>query len=522
MWQSLLGELPEKMETAKKPTALLRSKRRRLLVGGIMLVFLIAVGFAYRDRDVGDPIVSCHFDDGVTLDFLKVEATTHISIGEPDREPSVIREILQEFGVMTDWSTVAGERDIGGVMTMYVHTRPDGVSHGSDFRFLKKPEDGNGLAILFRFRDAKGLPIGNDAIWNGLEWDQIDRNQNGVLTATPSNGKPALKFELEDSLGHWNQLLGPFVPDSSDGLGVALARVFPRRSPTLKIRVSKPDCEPREFEVPNPDWHQSVKTWEPEPLPANRKTKNYSVTLKRLRSDRWGRWQPNFELSEFSLPGLESTSFRYSYTLSDPTGNSQPVLCAPALPANIVAPKWAPWQSGAVLLRSETVQRVTFAIYPEVNYPFQRNDVTIVGKCTWPTDDTPIVQILPAATELGISSLSCRDARRSNKEASCEIHISGAYPAAKPPGEQIASKGHVVLFKDGDPLAFGSVAPASSQSGTDVATNMHQFQRNWAWIAPIRAGDGFSIGLAPPHSPTKVEFTFRLEDAIAAPPKRHR
>jgi hypothetical protein len=375
----------------------------------------------------------------------------------------------------------------------------------AEFSFSSRGHEG--LLLLVTARDAEGKPISSNLLRDNGGLFKVERNPIGILTDLErdktTGSRPAYSFEVEDGSGGWLPMLGPLIVREADGRAFFSARVFPRTSPTLRLRATIGTEKPVVLEIPNPGYRSSVPALATAPAPFERDLGDVTMRLREavIRQQGqvaypWISWQ--IEPNEGN-PQPASAYSVYSEVIEDEVGNS--IKYGPILP-------------GTRQVR----------VVGQVNrYSYALEDSLLIGEATWGDGKTPLVFTpTTVATESGVQKIVLGPGK-GGKETTFWLDILAEYPVEGHSSVlQGLEKDRLCFFIGEEPLSretAGYTRDTVKRNSRDVvgkgAAQNYRVKKCLVWQLQDgtlpQPGQTIRIGLAPRLPGLPFEFVLPID-----------
>jgi hypothetical protein len=364
-----------------------------------------------------------------------------------------------------------------------------------------KDRDCNALFLVVRLRDASGREMVS-AYANfdeteapvKVEWDKnnVFKEIAMVPRSTHPAPKPLYHVEVEDGAGGWLTTNGPLAFDGRDGRSVVIASVYPRKNPTLKLRIVRNDVAHSFIvEIPNPGHPPKLDpNWKADPDPREYLTADATISVTDVRPLNVSKLRnpiPNPKFIVRPHADQPPTAFHVQIlSIEDSIGNRTPI-------------------GQFRLLPGESILRYQCLIRRSHLYQWSIPEVTFVAEGNWSGGSSAeSLNLLPAALGFGIAEMTIAPAPSANTNEWIFSCRGKASPANLP------DRGFVVFF-DGDesprvasrPFMGGSTGPTAGE---------RTYQLTGEREGRIAPGQRFRLGLVPE---TNAEF---FQSTLPVPP----
>jgi len=365
------------------------------------------------------------------------------------------------------------------------------------YRFLDHVEcrletaDCSALFLLLRLQDAGGNDlisehfIDQDGQMKRLRWNKhsIFEKTEDLPIAVHAKPEPLYVVEVEDGSDGWIPGAGPLAFDVRDGRSVVIVPVFPRHTPTLKLRVTRIGAlPPFEIEIPNPGHDPAGSpSWSPDPEPWEYRSSEASIAVTELGGLRISRHQPPIPRPKFRVqPHGDQPPEAYQIGISsieDESGNRAHLTQFRLIP-------------GTPLLRYHgTIRRNHL-------YQWSQAEVALVAEAVWSGGSgEEALDLLPDAASFGIQEMtlvipSSSEISEHGEHGEWQISFNGQVPEANLP------KKGIVMFLDGEESSSKSTWSLNGHA-EGLASADWNYEYTAKWEGQIKTGQRVLIGMLP-------------------------
>lgn len=327
---------------------------------------------------------------------------------------------------------------------------------------------------------------------DGAYFRRLESRKGGSIEELP------LRLQVTDGAGDWRDMDGPVIFDSSEGVGVCAAHVFPRRIPELKFRVLRQGQPSQSFALTNPGYQASFPPLQvTSKVPAVQSSDLFEVRLDTLdmRVNRPGRtFRPWFKCETSVIP---SFAVQRTTTVYDATGNYYPE---------------GRFMDRITPLPGERLFRFTYRLKknPEY-YPWRESDTEIIAEGKAGLDGAmPRASLTEKGRELGLNKIEFQPSTKKDKPYTSKEPWTFMFTLyGTDDGSPDLDEYYTCLFSDSGSAQKEIRGPSVGTVGRQV----RNYDLDYQWLGTLKPGEPFRVGLVK-KAFEEFEFVVDLDDEI--------